>query len=124
MLQLKNRTPMALNMAVFPDPDGIDTVYATIKATFRTGAKPKLVDEQLPVRVADEFYGDPAATSLKYASEVHPSKAATDVVLVGQAWTMNGKPATRVDVRLMVAGLDQHIRVSGDRQWRPGFLFL
>ena len=48
MLQLKNGSPFAAHIAVLPDPDGIDTLYVTIKATFSLGAKVELVDPQPP----------------------------------------------------------------------------
>jgi hypothetical protein len=124
MLQLKNLSPFAVHMAVFPDAAGVDTAYATVKATFVMGSIIAPAAEQIGVRLADEFWGDPATSSLKYASEVHPSKPGTDIVLVGQAWAPQGKPATRVDVRVHVAGLDWRVRVTGDREWRPGFLVL
>jgi hypothetical protein len=124
MLQLKNGSPLVVGLAVLPDPDGIDTAYATIKGTFRIqSGEVSLAAEQQPLRFADEFWGDPATTSLRYAAEVHPSKPSTDVVLVGHAWAPKGKPVTRLDVQLRVGPIERSIRVSGDREWRPGFLF-
>jgi hypothetical protein len=120
MLQLRNHTPFAAHLAVLPDPEGIDTAYVTVKGTFAVGDTTEIAETQVPVVLADEYWGEEGASSLKYASEVHPSKSSTDVVLVGQAWAPHGKPATSVDVALKVAGRMKVVRVVGDREWSPG----
>jgi hypothetical protein len=120
MLQLRNHTPFAAHLAVLPDTEGVDTVYLTVKGTFAVGDTTEIAETQVPVVLADEYWGEEGASSLKYASEIHPSKSATDVVLVGQAWAPHGKPATSVDVALRVAGRTKVVRVVGDREWSPG----
>lgn len=121
MLQLKNTTPFAAHIAVLPDECGIDTLYVTIKATFSLGARLEVADPQPPVLLADEYWGEPGASSLKYAADVHLAKPATDIALVGQAHSPGRKPVGQLDVSLSVAGLTKVIRVHGDREWRPGF---
>jgi hypothetical protein len=120
MLQLRNHTPFAAHLAVFPDPEGIDTAYVTVKGTFAVGDTTEIAETQVPVVLADVYWGEEGASSLKYASEVHPSKPSTDVVLVGQAWAPHGKTATSVDVALKVAGRMKVVRVVGDREWSRG----
>ena len=121
MLQLKNTTPFAAHIAVLPDEDGVDTLYVTIKATFSLGARLEVADPQPPVLLADEFWGEPGQSSLKYAADVHLVKPSTDIALVGQAHSPGRKPVAQLDVSLAVAGRKKVVRVFGDREWRPGF---
>ncbi len=120
MLQLKNSTPFKTAMAVLPDEDGIDTLYAVIKATFSTTPAPEVAEEQIAPVLADDYWGEPGASSLKYASEMHLCKPSTDVVLAGQAWSENDRRVEELDVVVAVAEREQRVRVFGDRQWREG----
>ncbi len=120
MLQLKNHSPFEPAITLFPDQNGIDTLYVVVRATFRIAEGVEIAEEQLKPVLADEYWGDPATTSLKYASEMHLTKPATDVVLVGHAWPPNGSPVQHLDVRLAVAERERVIRVFGNRVWRNG----
>ncbi len=122
MLQLKNSTPFQASIALFPDPDGIDTLYVVMKATFDLGPKMQLADEQVPICMADEYYDDPETSSMKYASEMHLMKPGTDVVLVGNAWAPRSKGVEQLDVTLTVANRTKTVRVFGDREWSGGLL--
>ena len=121
MLQLKNQTPFKASIFVFPNEHGVDTLYVVVKATFDLQPEVRLADEQLPVLMADEFWGDPATTSLKFASEVHLCKPGTDVVVVGEAVAPGGKPVRRLEVLLSVAGRTKVYLISGDRKWKGWF---
>ena len=123
MLQLQNSTPFAAQIAVLPDVRGIDTLYVMVKATFALGARLEVADPQPPVLLADEYWGEPGTSSLKYASDVHLTKLSTDLVLVGQAYAPGRKPVAQLDVSLAVGKKKKVVRVFGDREWRPGFLF-
>ena len=118
MLQLKNATPFKANITLFADPEGIDTLYITLKATFEPGNGIQPAEVQVAVLLADDFWGPPGASSIRYAADVHLVKPATDVVLVGSAWAPNGRPTPVVDVGLTVAERKKMIRVFGDRFWR------
>jgi hypothetical protein len=118
MLQIENETPFKAGIAVFPDPGGVDTLYLTVRGAFTLGQALTVADEQPPLRLADEHWGDPASTSLKYAGEIHLLKPSTDVVLVGHAYAMGGRPVPTVDVALAVGALRKAIRVFGDRAWK------
>lgn len=124
MLQLDNQTPFEAAMAVLPDPEGVDTLYPAVKATFRLpppgSAQLEVAEEQLPVAPADEHRGDPRSTGLLRAGELHPSKPATDVVLLGSARAPRGRPVDRLDVSLRVGPVATTVRVWGDRRWVGG----
>jgi hypothetical protein len=123
MLQLKNTTPLAAALAVFPDQNGVDTVFVVVKGTF--ALRPRLsVAEALPVALLDEYFADPETSSLRYSSEMHIGKPGTDVVLVGQAWAPGGsREVDATTVMLAVGGRRKVIRVFGDRTWRSGGSF-
>lgn len=120
MLQLKNTTPFAAKLMVLPDAAGIDTVYGVVKGTFTLGTRLAPADEQVPVTMADVHYGDPATSSIRIPSDVCLGKPGTDVVLIGSAWSPDGRPAWQVDVSLRVGALSKSLRVFGDRVWDSG----
>jgi len=117
MLQLKNHSPFQASMAVFPNERGVDSLYIAIKATFDLGRSVTVAGQQLPVRMVDEFWGESGQSSLKYASEVHLSKSATDIIVIGTACTQDGKPVPALDVSVQVGNKGKTIRVFGDRKW-------
>lgn len=120
MLQVVNLTPFVAALTVFPDPQGVETAYAVIKATFRfTPEGPVPQVPALPLLPADVYWGDPAASSLRAAGEVALLKPFTDILLVGRAIA----PAvdTRVaDVGLRVGPVQRVLRVFGPRRWEKG----
>jgi hypothetical protein len=116
MLQLVNETPFKATMAVFPDRAGIDTLYVIVKATVTVQPRIALASEQLPITMADEYYGDPAATSLKAVSDLHIGKPGTDVLITGHARAP--RRITEMEVLVSVAERQQALRVVGDRVWR------
>ena len=120
MLQLKNTTPFAATITVFPNEKAIDTLYVVMKATFTLGNRIKAADSQLPIFMAEEYWGEPGLSSLKYASELHLTKPSTDVVMIGKASAVDKRPTTMLDVRLEVADRKKVVRVFGDRQWVNG----
>jgi len=120
MLQLKNNTPFSPMITVFPDSDGVDTLFVMVKATFRLGPPWGLATEQLPVTMKDEYWGEPESFSMKYASDIHLTKPGTDVILVGRAWAPNESKVFFLDVRLSVDGREKIARVTGNRRWKDG----
>lgn len=121
MLQVENQTPFVPGMFVLPDADGIDTLYVAVKGTFTFGERKLRVSEtQQRIVLADEYWGEPGRSSLKYAAEAHLLKPATDVVVVGTAHAPGGKPAPYFGASLSVGRLKKLVHVFGDRVWRNG----
>ena len=120
MLQLKNESPFESAIALFPDKDGIDTLHIVVKATFDLDLANRLeiAEEQVPPCLADEYWGEPGQSSLRYASDLHLCKPSTDVVLVGQAWAPEGKKVPQIDMGIAIADRRKLVRVFGDRVWR------
>jgi len=121
MLQLKNNTPFAANLALFPNQQGVDTLYILVCATFKIGRKWMLVDEQYPPLAEDVYWGDdPQTSSLRYASDYHLGKPQTDIIMLGHAWAPEGKKLSSRDVSLRVGQVSKTVRVFGERQWQNG----
>jgi len=121
MLQLKNTTPFAAQLALFPNQYGVDSLYIIVKAIFNIGQQWTLADEQKPPQAEDEYYSDdPATASIKYASDMHIGKPATDIIMIGHACPPGGREVRQMDVNLTVGDVNKTIRVFGDRQWENG----
>lgn len=119
MLQLGNETPFTTTITLFPDEHGVDTLYlvAAARFTFDRGQL-RVADEQRPLRSADEFYGPPHSSSLRYPGELHLCKPGAEVLVLGDA-AAGGRQVETIDVGLRVGNLvDKYIRVSGDRSWQ------
>ncbi len=115
MLQLSNTTPFITDIGIFPDKEGIDSVVAVIKATFDILPDRICVSKnQLPVIKADEYWGEPGKSSLKYASEITLPKPFTDIVMISHAYSSGKNP---VYVSLMVGHYAKTVIVFGERYW-------
>lgn len=120
MLQLHNNTPFAASMALFPDEEAIDTLYVIVRATFDISKNLTLTDEQLPPLATDVYWTEPGKSSLKYTSDYHIGKPATDIIMLGHACAPNRQEASQLDVHLSVGQVSKTVRVFGDRRWRNG----
>jgi hypothetical protein len=122
MLQLKNNTPLKAKILPMPNPDGIDSLYTIIKATFLLGQFVKLAEEQIPIVEEDQYFDEPGTSSLKVPSDLSLIKPGTDVLLLGNAYAPQGKQTIQTDVTLNVGSITKTVRIFGDRVWRNGFL--
>jgi hypothetical protein len=118
MLQLKNNTPFVAGFAVFPDVLGVDTLYIMVKATFVIGSQWTIAEQQLPLHLGDEYWGEPGESSLKNAGDYHIGKPATDILMYGLACSPGQRPVRQMDVGLEVGVLRKVLRVYGDRSWQ------
>jgi hypothetical protein len=122
-MQLLNRLPFKAERFILVDTAGAETLVVVVKGTFQAKGDGVLkpAEEQAAITLADEYYGEPGQSSVKYASDVSLTKTGTDVVLLGHACPAN-PPATEVDVVLKVGPLAKTVRIFGDRQWQQGLL--
>jgi len=102
--------------------DGKPLVVPIIASTFNILSN-RLVpaDKQPDVKLAGEYWGKPGESSLKWEPQTAFTKLATDVVLIGHAFSA-GQPS--VDVTLGVADLRQTARIFGDRYWIKSLGFI
>lgn len=117
MLQLKNNTPFASAFSIFPNEHGVDTLYLMVKATFVIGSRWTLASVQPPLQQADEYWSEPANSSLRLSSDYHIGKPATDILMVGSACAPGHRPVRQMDVGLQVGTVSKVVRVFGDRIW-------
>jgi hypothetical protein len=98
--------------------DGTEFYVVVVKATFGlAGASaPSLSDEQRPVLFADEYWGVPGQSSLRYESDVVPCKPRVDILVNGSAYPP-GHRDSRFSVELRAKQLHKTLLVSGDRVW-------
>ncbi len=120
MLQLKNNTAISPAITVLPNEKGIDTLYIILKASFEILPKVKLLETQIPPFQGDVYWGEPAQSSIKYASDMHLGKAATDIILIGNAQAENTPLISHLNVSLQVARQKLELAVFGDREWKNG----
>ncbi len=120
MLQLHNNTPFAADTALFPNEEGVDTLYIIVKATFNIGEQWTLIDKQPPPTEADKYWAEPETSSIKYATDYHTGKPGSDIIVLGHAFAPDAKEVHQMDVSLTVGQVHKTIRVFGDRQWQNG----
>jgi len=120
MLQLKNLTPFAADIAVFPNEQGIEALYTIVKASFIFNGNWTLADQQVPPQDADEYLGEPGLSSISIGSDFQTCKLNSDIVMVGDAIAPNNQQTTAMRVKLSVGKVSQSVQVFGDRIWDDG----
>ncbi len=122
MWELRNRSPFAGERTFARLADGSEVLVVAARATFTVGDDCRLsvADEQEPVRLVPEFFGDERVSALRYDGDMIVETNGTDIVVHGSAWVPGGREATTVDAQLTVDGWERRIRIVGDRRWRPG----
>lgn len=116
----QNLTPFTAESLILLDEEGREVLTLIAKATYEIptqGTALALAPEQEPLVLAPVHHGEPDRSSLRYASDAVTEKVATDVVLLGHAWSERGL-APEVDVTLEVGPIQKQVRVFGDRTWR------
>jgi len=117
MFQVAHNSPFSPAIFVFPNENGVDTLFVVIKATYTFNGSVELADEQIPPQKEDEFWGEPGQSSIKYMSEMHLQKPATDIILIGHAYAPKGVETRQMDCGIKVGNYTKKIRVFGDRIW-------
>ncbi|WP_075335897.1 DUF2169 family type VI secretion system accessory protein [Archangium gephyra] len=119
-----NTTGMQAGLSVSMDKAGREFCVIVVKGTFSIGAdgSTKLADEQAPLVYADEHFGEPASTSIRYECDFAMSKPRTDVIVNGQAVAPGGKRVSSLLVSLEIGHLNKKVLVIGDRHWERGLV--
>lgn len=112
------RCPPSLALDILPlfAKDASPVVVPLISARYLLGSNGETdISAQLtPLKVGGEYWGPPEISSLKYEPQIAFMKPATDIVLIGHAYSF-GK--VDVNVSIKVGRLSQIARVVGDRYW-------
>lgn len=120
-MEILNDTPYVAEPNVMLNPRGEETLIVTVKGTwaFADDGTLQPAEEPLPIVVADEFAGEPGASSVTRASEIGLPRPATDVVLLGSARARRGEKS--VVVTLQCGPVKKSVRVTGARRWSSAF---
>ena len=89
MLDIRNRTPFAADLAPMLDKHGREAAVIAIKGTFAIRNKAQALqpaEKQEPIVTGDVYHGEPEASSLKFESDMLPPRPGTDVSLLGHAY--------------------------------------
>lgn len=118
-MQLENTTPFAADHYAVCSESGADLLAIMVKGTYEFDQKGKLAIAmpQQPIELADQYYGEPGKSSLKYASDFSINKPATDIALLGYAYAPHHK-AAETAVTLRIGSLQRSVKVFGDRYWK------
>jgi hypothetical protein len=117
-MDLLNETPFAVERQLFLAPEGREQLLVVAKGTWAIeGLKPALAPAQVSVSLADAYRGEPERSSLVEACDLVPGKPATDVLVLGCAYTTEGR-RTEVLVGFKLGPLQKGLKVFGDRAWR------
>lgn len=120
MPQLHNLSPFAASTALLYNEEAVDTLYVMVKAVFNIGKGLTLADEQPKPFATDVYWTEPGKSSIRYGSDLHIGKPATDIVMLGHACAPGQQEATALDVGLTVGKVGKKIQVFGDRTWKDG----
>ena len=120
MLEIKNNTPLNVELVPGLDKNGYDYAIIIIKAKFNilpNNKVLKLSDEPAKVCRGDEYYDEPGKSSIRFGSDVSLFKRSTDIVLNGQAYAPNNRSKPVLDVCVEFANQKKTCRVFGERRW-------
>jgi hypothetical protein len=127
MAQLDNLTPFAATSLPSLGFDDQQLVVIVVAGRFTMpmpgrGAprEPAIADEQHPVPLADEYWGEPGASSLRCEGQGTHLRPGTDIYVEGQAWAPRGQPCERSTVGVSVGPCQKGAVVFGERVWREG----
>jgi len=123
LFELRNRSPFAAQLLPTLGPDGREHALVVVKGTYKIppGGKIRIAEEQVPLTLGDQYYGEPHSSSIQYASDIVPAKTGTDVILMGHAYPPKGK-AVATKVTLEAGPLQRSVAVVGDRHWQRSAL--
>jgi hypothetical protein len=126
-MNLVNATNLAAGYTMATDKTGREWLVVVAKGTYgipdQSDREPRLLDEQVPPVMTDEFTGEPGFSAPRYEIDFAPRKPRCDVLLNGSAYAPGGKPTERVTVSLQVGSMVKSFDVVGNRVWKRGVAF-
>lgn len=115
---LENTTRFIAERYGINDENGANLLLIVIKGTyiFDNKGDVAIAEKQEPIEMADQYYGKPEESSIKYSSDFSFNKFATDIALIGHAYAPKGQ-ARESFVILQVGNVHKAVKVFGDRHW-------
>lgn len=120
MLQVANTTPFKTGLFLAADRQGVETAFLVVKATFDLLPQVLVSAVQCDITLADEWWGEAGCSSLRYGSDMHLAKQASDIIVNAKAHAPEGRPVTEMSVGIAIGQLRKRLQISGDRVWRNG----
>lgn len=116
---LDNNSPFPCVLFAAAHASGALSYTAVVRGTFDIGPGGETAPsrEQDPIVAADVYHGDEGTSSIRYESDLTPTKPGTDVVMIGAANAPEGRAVTSLQVSLRIGDLRKTIDVIGDRLW-------
>ncbi len=117
-VRLENRTPFAAATHVQLDAEGQEVLLLVVSASFEAAISEnplEIAEDQLPVCLSDEAFGDPARSSTRYEADIAREKPGFEVIVLGTAHAPNDQPTERLAIGLKAGPLRKVLTVTGDR---------
>jgi len=122
-MELVNATAFAAAYTLGIEPSGRERVVVAVKGTFdfpAAGAVATPAAAQAPLVMADTFDGAPGFSSPVYEVDFAPGKKRCDILVIGNAHALEGRPVDRMRVGLRVGAVSKLFSVVGERVWQAG----
>ena len=115
----RNFTPFSPLYFESRDENQNDFGVVVLRGTFKieNGAPLRMEQEQEPILYADEYYGDPQGSSLKFDTCMAPFKPKTDILVNANAYSPSWKPEKHWDVSFRFGDRYKQLTVTGPREW-------
>ena len=122
MWLLANETPFSAEQTWTRDERGAEFWLVAIRAAFEidAGGRQHPAEQQTEVQRFPLYAGDPVRDEMLSDADFALSKIGTDILVGGHAYTREGRPAVKSQVRLKVAEIDKTVDVVGDRIFFEG----
>ena len=116
---VRNYSPFPSIQFSSRDVKKADFGVSVARGTFRIlhGMPVRPIPEQAPLAMADEYYSEPAKSSLRLENSIAPLKPRTDIHVTATAHAPNGNPSTHWPVSVSVGDLKKELYVTGPRYW-------
>ena len=123
-MEIKNCTPFSPLLFENQDVGGNDFHVFVLKGSFciLPGERLRPIQEQAPLVMADEYYGDPLKSSVRVESDVIPMKQNAELTLEANAIALDGKPTRSWLAKVSIGNAHKSLRVTGPRKWQHTLL--
>lgn len=127
MPEVNNLTPFAALSLFAVNKRGEDVLVIVVAGRYvlpkagrpTTGPLAIHAEQRLPP-LADVYWGEPGASSVRYEGQGCYFRPGTDIYLTGHAWAAGERPCDSSQLEIQVGSCRKQALVFGDRHWRLG----
>jgi hypothetical protein len=125
-MEFRNHTPFPALAFQMLDRDENEYHVVVMRATLdiNNDGTLQFSEEQAPLAVTDEYFGEMNKSSVRQESDLAPFKPKCDVIVNATAYAPGGKPAPSFEVGIRITGnsgtalLEKKLTVTGPRYWK------